>query len=83
VELLDTGARSEILIHPGIGFLSSIGCINLCTNLPNSSEGITYTSSRRRVISMIENMKVFLAGDFPTRNGKPIPRAHAVLDGEP
>ena len=75
IELLQTGARSEILIHPGIGFLSSIGCINLCTSLPNASEGITYTGSRRRVIAMIENMRAFLGNDFPAVNGRAIPRA--------
>lgn len=40
IELRETGQRSEILIHPGNGFLSSIGCINPCTSLPNAQEPI-------------------------------------------
>jgi len=83
VELTGTGSRSEILIHPGIGFLASIGCINLCTNLPNASEPISFPGSRRRVIAMIDDMKAFLGAGFPARDGRPIPNALAVFDGEP
>ncbi len=83
VELKDTGVRSEILFHPGIGFLASIGCLNLCAALADGSVGITYTSSRRRVISVIEHMKASLGNRFPTTNGKPIIDAFAVIDGEP
>lgn len=83
VELLDTDHRKEILFHPGSGFLWSVGCINLCTNLPDASEDITFVSSRRRVISVIEDMKSYLGADFPKRNGKAIPRANAVIVGEP
>jgi hypothetical protein len=83
VELKDTGQRSEILIHPGIGFLSSVGCLNLCTSLPDAAEPITYASSRRRVISIIEDMKSFLGAAFPASNGRQIPNAFAVLVGEP
>jgi hypothetical protein len=81
-ELTKTGKRSEILVHPGIGFLSSIGCINPCTSLPNAREPITYASSRRRVIALIEDMKNFI-GTFPATNGKKIPNAFVVIDGEP
>jgi len=83
IELKGCEPRSEILIHPGRGFLASIGCINLCTSLPNAAEGVTYTSSRRRVIAMLEDMKAFLGAAFPTRNERPVPGAHAVIDGEP
>lgn len=82
VELLGTGSRSEILIHPGIGFLASVGCINLCTSLPNAAEPISFPGSRRRVIAMIDDMKAFLAG-FPGSDGLPIPNARAVIEGEP
>jgi hypothetical protein len=81
-ELKSTGQRTEILVHPGQGFLSSIGCINPCTSLPNAREMITYVSSRRRVISLIEDMKSFVEG-FPRTNGKKIPGAFVVIDGEP
>jgi len=82
-ELNSTGKRSEILVHPGQGFLASVGCINPCTSLPNASEMITYVSSRKRVIALIEDMKSFIGTDFPRSNGKPIPRAFVVVDGEP
>lgn len=82
VELLKTGTRSEILIHPGIGFLASIGCINLCTSLPNAGEPISFPGSRKRVIAMIDDMKAFVAG-FPASDGLPIPNANAVIEGEP
>jgi hypothetical protein len=82
-ELWSTGERSEILVHPGHGFVASVGCINPCTSLPNAGELITFSSSRRRVISLIEDMKSFLAADFPRSNGKKIRRAFVVIDGEP
>lgn len=83
VELTGTAPRSEILIHPGIGFLASIGCINLCKNLPNAGEPISFGGSRQRVIDMIEDMKSFLGASFPNRDGKPIPNAFAVIANEP
>ena len=83
IELTGTGARAEILIHPGQGFLASIGCINLATSLPNAAEPISYAGSRKRVIALIEDMKQFLGSRFPTRNSKKIPDAFAVIDGEP
>jgi len=75
VEVLKTGTRSEILIHPGIGFLASIGCINLCTRLPNAVEPISYGGSRNRVIAIIEDMKAWLGPLFPAKDGRPIPNA--------
>ena len=83
IELKDTGARTEILIHPGQGFLASVGCINLATDLPKAAEPISYAGSRRRVIALIEDMKDFLGGSFPTQNSKKIPNATVVIEGEP
>jgi hypothetical protein len=84
IELKDTGARAEILIHPGANsFLSSIGCINLCTSLPKAAELISYTGSRKRVIALIDDMKLYLGTNFPATNGKAIPKVWAVIDGEP
>lgn len=82
IELKETDEREEILIHPGQGFLASIGCINLCTSLPDASEPISYVGSRRRVIAVIEDMKAFITG-FPAQNGRAIPGAFAVFEGEP
>lgn len=82
-ELRDTGDRTEILVHPGQKFLASIGCINPCTSLPDAKELIDYAPSRQRVIALIEDMKVFLGASFPKSNGRKIPRACVVIDGEP
>lgn len=83
IELKDTDERSEILIHPGKDFLRSIGCINLCTSLPDANEDIDYLGSRRRVIAVIEDLKDYLGERFPRQNGRRIPDAFAVMDGEP
>lgn len=83
LELKETDERSEILIHPGQGFLSSIGCINPCTSLPNAAEPIDFIPSRRRVIAIINDLKAHAGTAFPTRNGKRIPNAFVVIDGEP
>jgi hypothetical protein len=82
-ELLSTGERTEILVHPGNGFLSSVGCINPCASLPNATEGIDYVPSRKRVIALIEDMKSFVGTRFPRTNGRKIPGAFVVIDGEP
>lgn len=66
LQLNDTGARSDILIHPGKNaFLSSVGCINLCTELPDERERIDYPGSRRRVIALIEDIRAFLGAAYP------------------
>ena len=83
LELKDTGDRTEILVHPGSGFLRSVGCFNLCTSLPNADEPITYRSSRRRVIAVINDAKNYVGVAFPTVNGKVVPNAFVVVDGEP
>lgn len=83
IELRGTGERTEILIHPGRGFLSSVGCINLCTNLPDGTEPITYKSSRLRVIAMLDDLTEYLGSDFPKSNERHVPNAHVVIDGEP
>jgi hypothetical protein len=83
IELNETGKRTEILLHPGQGFLSSVGCINPCTALPNADEPIDYVGSRKRVIAIIEDLKTLLGTNFPTKNGRKIPRAAIVIDGDP
>lgn len=83
IELKGTGARAEILIHPGQGFLASIGCVNLATSLPNAGEPISYKGSRRRVIALIDDMRQFLGAGFPTQNSKRIAHASVVIEGEP
>ncbi|MEA3064665.1 MAG: hypothetical protein QOJ27_1111 [Sphingomonadales bacterium] len=80
IELLDTGNRTDIVIHPGKDrFLSSIGCINLCTRLPDAQEIINYPGSRRRVIALIEDLRSFLGG-IPGDGDLEIPNASVVID---
>ena len=83
IEVGNTVQREGILIHPGNGFLRSIGCINLCTSLPNKGEMIDYGPSRNRVIAMIEDLKAFVGQQFPKQNDRKIPNAFVVIDGEP
>lgn len=83
LELRSTGERTEILLHPGYDFLASIGCINPCTSLPDASEDITYAGSRRRVITIIQDIKAFVGNGFPATNGLSIQNAFIVIDGEP
>jgi hypothetical protein len=78
----NTGQRVAILIHPGQGFLSSIGCFNPCPSLPNAAEPIDHAPSRRRVIAIINDPRTYLGAGFPSQNGRRIPRASVVVDGE-
>lgn len=83
IELLGTGKRAEILIHPGQGFVASIGCINPCKSLPNAAETIDYVPSRDRVIQIILDMRNYVGANFPSKNGFKIPDCFVVIDGEP
>ena len=80
IELLKTGQRSEILIHPAEGFLSSLGCIHPSKPLSKGTDSINFAESRRRVIAIIDDMASFLASKFPAVDGKPIPDAFVVID---
>jgi hypothetical protein len=73
----------KVIIHPGQGFLANAGCINPCTSLPNAAELIDFVPSRKRVIAIINDLKAFTGRTFPTKNGKKIPNAFVVIDGEP
>jgi hypothetical protein len=79
----NTNKRVGILIHPGRGFLSSIGCINPAKALPKALTDIDFADSRARVIALIEDLKKFDGNAFPKENGHSIPDAFFVVDGEP
>jgi hypothetical protein len=83
LELADTNKRKEILIHPGRGFLSSVGCINPAKSLANAGSDLNFLDSRTRAISLIDDLSAFLGAKFPTRNDRPIPNAFVVIEGEP
>lgn len=63
--------------------MASIGCINPCTSLPGAAELIDFSPSRKRVIAIIDDLRAFAGEAFPATNGKRIPNAFVVLDGEP
>lgn len=83
IELRNTNKRTDILIHPGHGFLASVGCINPCKALPKSSDNIDVAESHARVVALIDDLKAFLGSKFPKVNGKSIPNAFVVVEGEP
>jgi len=83
IDVGDTNKRLGILIHPGRGFLSSVGCINPAMALDKAGSDIDFVDSRTRVIALINDMKSFLGDAFPKRNGQLIPKAALVVDGEP
>jgi hypothetical protein len=83
LELADTNKRKEILIHPGRGFLSSVGCINPAKSLAKVGSDLNFLDSRARAISLIDDLSAFLGAKFPTRNDRPIPNAFVVIEGEP
>jgi hypothetical protein len=78
--LLPTGQRTAILIHPGRGFLSSVGCLNPTSALASRSGDINFLDSRKRVIALIDDLKSFLGRSFPTADGAKIPRARVVIE---
>ncbi len=82
VRLLNTGARSGILFHPGSNYLSSIGCINLSRAL-DPLGAIEWRDSRKHVIDIIGTMKARLEERFPAHNNQAIPNAFMIIQGEP
>jgi hypothetical protein len=77
--LRNTNKRVGILLHPGRGFLSSIGCINPAKSLPKADTDIDFLDSRTRVIAIIDDLAAYLGDDFPKKNGRPIPNATIVI----
>lgn len=84
----DTGARSDILVHPGHPphlYVSSIGCLNPTKPLAEH-DLIDFTESRARVIALIDSLKQHDPGAFaPAKIGHntPIKNAFAFVIGEP
>lgn len=83
IRLRNTDERVGILIHPGVNFLSSIGCFNPCTSLPDATEMIDWNGSRRRTIAIIEDLRTYLGADFPAENNRNLPRSHFFIEREP
>jgi hypothetical protein len=83
IRFLNTDNRSGILIHPGNGYLWSIGCFNPGRNLNTAADNLKFLESRQMVIALIDDMKAYVRDKFPKSNNKEIPTAFAVVDGEP
>lgn len=78
----DTDERSAILIHRGVGFKASVGCINLTGSIVGPDDPIGPNTSYARMKSFIDEMQARLT-DFPVDPGERIPDAWLVIDGEP
>ena len=78
-----TGERDAILIHPGMDYVWSVGCLNPCAGLTNATSAVNFADSRQRVITIIDTMKARIGSAFPTSGGAPIPGAVIVIEGEP
>ncbi|MGO4126538.1 hypothetical protein AB4Z01_19205 [Inquilinus sp. YAF38] len=83
LRLSPTGSRTGILIHPANGYLWAIGCLNPGSALNGPNDNVQWSDSRSRVIAIIDDLKAFLGGQFPTSNNREIPRCQCVIDGEP
>jgi hypothetical protein len=79
----NTGYRQAIVIHPGSGYLSSIGCLNPSLPLTGADANLDFTETRLRTIKLMDTMRQLLGDRFPPVNGKPIRDAWLVIQGEP
>src|SRR5262249_42179276 len=83
--LENTAPRAAILIHPGHPpklYLSSIGCLNPTRPL-DPVDDMDFWDSRSRVLALIDDLRAFAPVAFQQTTDTPIPRAWAVIDGEP
>ncbi|MEG9524401.1 MAG: hypothetical protein MIL41_01260 [Hyphomicrobiales bacterium] len=83
IRLDETDRRSGILIHPGNGYLWSIGCFNPASTMTDASSNIRFSDSRSRVIAIIDDLKTYLGSSFPRANNRTVPNASIVIKGEP
>ena len=83
IRFLATDKREGILMHPGNGYIWSIGCFNPGKELKSAGDNLVFAVSRPMIIALIDDMKAFLGKSFPTTNNVAIPGAFAVVEGEP
>jgi hypothetical protein len=79
----ETGEREGILIHPGQGYIWSIGCFNPGKTIKKAADDLKYGESKEMVIALIDDATRFLGAAFPKSNNKTIPNARVVIAGEP
>lgn len=76
----DTDRRTAILVHPAADYGSTIGCINLGSGLVDANSDLDLADSTRRVIAVIDDLKSFLNGRFPSGA---FPSCRIVVDDPP
>jgi len=85
VRLEETGARTDILIHPTYpakAYLASIGCLNPAAALAADQDN-DFWDSRRRTIEIIESLRAFSPAAFVADESLLIPDAAVIIEGEP
>lgn len=80
LKLEATGFRTDILVHPGHGFLASLGCVNPTSDLATGEAEMAFEDSRHRVVELIRNLELFAGATYPARNGCTIPSATIVIE---
>jgi uncharacterized FlgJ-related protein len=79
----NTKSRTGILIHPGDGYLWSIGCLNPTKSLADANGNMVYADSRKRVIEILDAVRNALGDRFPTGNNEVIRDTTLEVIGEP
>lgn len=80
LQLRSTGQRTDILVHPGHGFLASLGCLNPTGELATAETDMCFEDSRQRVMALLHDLQAYVGDEFPASNGQNIPRAHVVIE---
>lgn len=78
----ETDERTAILIHRGVGFKSTVGCINLTGSIVGPSDDIGPNTSFKHMDTLIEYMKTNVSA-FPNDPGELIEEAWLIVEGEP
>ncbi len=82
IYVFDTDNRKHILVHRGVGFKASIGCINLTGSIVDVDDDIGKNTSFARMDALIQYMDSKLA-DFTATSRKESASAWLVVEGEP
>jgi hypothetical protein len=87
IRLLETGARTGILVHPVYPpgdklYVASVGCLNPTAAL-DADQNVEFWDSRARVIALIESLRAFRREAFSERAPTRIEGARIVIEGEP
>lgn len=75
----NTGSRAGILIHCAAGYLMSIGCINLTSNVADAQTNLLFSDSWSRVTALINSIKAHVGTSFPAGNNVRLPDTSLVV----